>query len=58
MLAIVAAMALIPAQRIPLVFGIVSVIILLVAYALRHAFGSRPPDVSRAPKRNAREDRG
>jgi GABA permease len=46
MLAIVAAMALIPAQRIPLVFGIVSVMFLLVAYELRNAFGSRPPDAS------------
>jgi GABA permease len=46
MLAIVAAMALIPDQRIPLMFGIVSVIFLLVAYELRNALGSRPPDAS------------
>src|SRR5580704_10836958 len=37
MLAIVAAMAIIPEQRAPLVFGIVSVIVLLAAFALRRA---------------------
>jgi GABA permease len=41
MLAIVAAMAFIPDQRAPLVFGIVSVIVLLAAYALRRAAGTR-----------------
>jgi GABA permease len=41
MLAIVVAMALIPDQRAPLVFGIVSVIVLLVAYALRRVLGVR-----------------
>jgi GABA permease len=39
MLAIVAAMAFIPDQRAPLVFGLVSVLVLLVAYALRRASG-------------------
>jgi len=39
MLAIVGAMAFIPDQRAPLVFGIVSVIVLLVAFALRRAAG-------------------
>jgi len=37
MLAIVAAMAVIPAQRTSLVFGLVSVALLLVAYGLRRA---------------------
>ena len=41
MLAIVGAMAFIPDQRAPLVFGIVSVIVLLVAFALRRAAGTR-----------------
>ena len=41
MLAIVGAMAFIPDQRAPLVFGIVSVIVLLVAYALRRSAGAR-----------------
>jgi len=40
MLAIVGAMAFIPDQRAPLVFGIVSVIVLLVAFALRRAAGT------------------
>jgi GABA permease len=39
MLAIVAAMAFIPDQRAPLVFGLVSVLVLLAAYALRRASG-------------------
>ncbi len=38
MLAIVAAMAVIPEQRVALVFGLVSVAVLLVAYALRLRF--------------------
>jgi GABA permease len=41
MLAIVAAMAFIPEQRAPLVFGLVSVVVLLAAFALRQAVGSR-----------------
>jgi GABA permease len=40
MLAIVAAMAFIPEQRAPLVFGLVSVMVLLAAFALRRAVGS------------------
>jgi len=39
MLSIVAAMAFIPEQRAPLIFGIASVLVLLVAYALRRAVG-------------------
>lgn len=39
MLAIVAAMGFIPDQRAPLVFGLVSVLVLLGAYALRRATG-------------------
>ena len=38
MLAIVAAMAVIPAQRVALLFGLVSVAVLLIAYALRIRF--------------------
>jgi GABA permease len=38
MLAIVAAMAVIPEQRIALIFGLVSVAVLLIAYALRLRF--------------------
>jgi GABA permease len=41
MLAIVAAMAFIPEQRAPLVFGLVSVMVLLAAYALRRVAGAR-----------------
>jgi GABA permease len=41
MLAIVAAMAFIPDQRAPLVFGLVSVMVLLAAFALRRAAGFR-----------------
>jgi GABA permease len=41
MLAIVAAMGFIPDQRAPLVFGVMSVAVLLAAYALRRAIGSR-----------------
>jgi GABA permease len=39
MLAIVAAMAFIPEQRAPLVFGVVSVVVLLAGFALRRAVG-------------------
>jgi hypothetical protein len=41
MLAIVAAMAFIPEQRAPLVFGLASVMVLLAAFALRRAAVSR-----------------
>jgi GABA permease len=41
MLAIVAAMAFIPDQRAPLVFGLVSVAVLLAAFALRRAAAAR-----------------
>jgi len=41
MLGIVAAMAFIPEQRAPLLFGLVSVLVMLAAYALRRAAGSR-----------------
>jgi GABA permease len=44
MVCIVIAMGLIPAQRTPLLFGLISVGILMVAYALRERFG-RTPDV-------------
>ncbi len=46
MLAIVAAMGFIPDQRAPLVFGLVSVLVLLGAFALRRAAG---PAADRAP---------
>ena len=41
MLAIVAAMAVIPEQRVALLFGLVSVAVLLIAYALRLRFPGR-----------------
>ena len=41
MCAIVAAMAFIPDQRWPLVFGIVSALVMLCGYAIRRRFGSR-----------------
>jgi GABA permease len=41
MLAIVAAMAVIPEQRVALLFGLVSVAVLLIAYALRLRFPVR-----------------
>jgi GABA permease len=45
MLAIVVAMGFIPDQRAPLSFGLLSVVILLLAFALRRRFGGsrRPP---------------
>lgn len=43
MLAIVAAMAFIPDQRLPLLFGVVSAAVMLVGYALRRRFGPAPP---------------
>ncbi len=42
MLAIVLAMAFIPDQRMPLLFGIVSLAILLLAFGARLRFGSKP----------------
>jgi GABA permease len=42
MLAIVLAMAFIPEQRTPLVFGIVSLGILLVGFGARTRFGAKP----------------
>jgi GABA permease len=41
MLSILAAMAFIPEQRVPLLFGVVSLLVLLVAYSLRSKFKSR-----------------
>jgi len=41
MLAIVAAMAFIPEQRFPLLFGLVSALIMLAGYLLRRGFGGR-----------------
>jgi GABA permease len=43
MLAIVCAMALIPDQRRPLIFGVISLGVLMVAYVGRMRFGRRPP---------------
>jgi len=43
MLAILLAMAFIPEQRTPLIFGVVSLAILLVAFGLRTRFGGRGP---------------
>ncbi len=43
MLAIVIAMGFIPAQRTPLVFGLISLGLLLVLYSLRFSFGRRLP---------------
>jgi GABA permease len=39
MVAIVAAMAFIPDQRSPLLFGVVSALVMLAGYAVRHRFG-------------------
>ena len=41
MLGIVAAMAFIPDQRAPLWFGVISVVFLLIAYAVKQALGSK-----------------
>ena len=43
MLGIVAAMGVIAEQRVALAFGLVSVALLLLAYALRRALHARPP---------------
>jgi GABA permease len=51
MLAILLAMAFIPEQRTPLIFGVVSLAILLVAFGLRTRFGGgRPAGAYAAPK--------
>jgi GABA permease len=44
MLGILLAMAFIPAQRMPLIFGLISLAILLVSFGARVRFG-RPPDI-------------
>ncbi|MCA1740685.1 MAG: GABA permease, partial [Actinobacteria bacterium] len=41
MLSIVAAMALIPDQQLPLLFGVVSLLVLLLAYVPRLVWGRR-----------------
>jgi GABA permease len=46
MLSIVFAMGLIPEQRRPLLFGIISVGILMAAYALRERYGKKPDVVA------------
>ena len=49
MLAIVAAMAFIPEQRAPLLFGVLSALAMLGGYSLRRRFGrAAPPDVPSA----------
>jgi len=42
MLGIVGAMAFIPDQRLPLLFGVLSALVMLVGYALRRRFGPAP----------------
>jgi GABA permease len=44
MLAIVAAMGLIPDQRLALVFGAVSALVMLLGYFVRRRFGSTSPE--------------
>jgi GABA permease len=46
MLAIIIAMAFIADQRMPLLFGLISLAILLIAYAVRARFGRKPGPVS------------
>jgi len=54
MLAILLAMAFIPEQRTPLIFGVASLAILLVAFILRTRFGGRHPAPAGAtPKADA-----
>ena len=50
MFAIVAAMALIPGQRLPLLFGLVSALVVLIAYGFRRRFGgaAETPEAARA----------
>jgi GABA permease len=45
MLGIVLAMAFIPVQRTPLIFGVISLLILLFAFSVRHRLGKNP-DIS------------
>src|ERR1700734_732977 len=42
MLGIVLAMAFIPEQRTPLIFGVISLLFLLLAFGARARFGSKP----------------
>jgi GABA permease len=42
MLAIVLAMAFIPDQRTPLIFGVISLLLLLLAFSVRHRLGKNP----------------
>jgi GABA permease len=43
MLVIVAAMAFIPDQRLPLLFGIISALVMVAGYGLRKRFGPKSP---------------
>ncbi len=58
MCAIVAAMAFIPDQRWPLVFGIVSALVMLCGYAIRRRFGSRDGLKGKGTQRAGRRWRG
>jgi GABA permease len=49
MFAIVAAMAFIPDQRSPLLFGFASVAVMLIGYVLRRRFGPAPPPSASPP---------
>lgn len=42
MVSIVVAMAFIPDQRQPLLLGVVSLVVIVIAFGARYAFGSRP----------------
>jgi GABA permease len=44
MIAIIAAMAFIPGQRLPLLFGVLSALSILVAFAVRRRFGDPAPE--------------
>jgi hypothetical protein len=44
MCAIVAAMAFIPDQRWPLLFGVASALVMLCGYGIRRRYGVRLPD--------------
>lgn len=50
MVGIVVAMAFIPEQRTPLLLGIASLVILLLAYGARMAWGTRPAAAASAPQ--------
>jgi GABA permease len=43
MLSIVGAMAFIPDQRAPLVFGVLSAVGMLIGYRIRRLWGAAPP---------------